>query len=461
MTDGENSTKNARPTPLRRIRRYLLVALALWGLAGLCGGFAYRKGLARCWQATRLSVPVVVIESDDWGGGYRASYLTGEDRHRQYLDDAQAAAVKRLTGLLSRHSDSTGRHPIFSAFVVVGQADVSAILADPKHAYHWQPIDRTLPSLVAALNNARDAGAFTLQYHARDHKNSEIWTRALIQAAERARSDRTSLTAERIDAIWPEDKADRRAMMTEYHRRCDGHLVPLGVEETRAKVRQGLSAFNRIFGQASVSTVAPKYLWEPVTEDVWAEEGIRFVHGANHQVGPTRQADEAGLREFGARSPAGLVYVPRTADLGVERDGSVSTVTSVMQRIRRDIDRGQPAVISTHSWGYCLVDPATSRTMYASLDQLLTAIEREYPDLRYLSCEELGALADAGDGDTEIAVAGGFTRLWYVAGVLWADRPKIRLWLCGMAALTLLTATAFAVRRGRRDPTGSAEEAQS
>ena len=457
MADGKDSSNSARTSPLRRIRRYLLVALALWTVAGVCGGLAYRDGLARCWQATRLSVPVVVIESDDWGGGYRASYLTGQESHRQHLDDAQAAAVKRLAKLLGRHTDSAGRHPIFSAFVVVGQADVPAILADPKHAYHWRPIDRALPSLVAALKDARAAGVFTLDYHARDHKNSDLWTQALVRAAEAARADPTSMTAETIDAIWPKDKANRSAMMTEYHRLHDGRLVPLDVEATRAKVRQGLSAFKRMFGQASVSTVAPKYLWEPETETVWAEEGIRFVHGANRQAGPSGRADEAGLRELGTRSSAGLIYVPRTVDLGVARDGSVPTAASVMQRIRRDIARGQPAVISTHSWAYCLADPATSRTVYAALEELLTTIEAEYPDLRYLSCGQLAALADGDGGDADIDPAGGLARLGYIVKVLWADRPKIRLWLLAQAVLMLLTAAALAVPLRPRNATGSDE----
>jgi hypothetical protein len=460
VTDATASSQRRRGV-IGRVRRLALVALALWLAGGVVAGALHRRVLGYRWRAVRLSRPVVVIESDDWGGGYLSSYVTSDEDFRQRVEAQQAAAVERLAALVKRHTDAAGRHAVVSAFAVVGQADIPAILADPEHGYHWTPTDRTLPGLVAALRRAEEQGAFAIEYHARDHKNLRAWTAALVAAAEEADAQGRPLTPGTVNALWPDDPDARNVMMTEYHRRRSGRadgLEELPAEEIRAKVSAGVSAFERMFGRRPTATVAPKYLWGPRTERVWREWGLRSVHGANWQAGPDAPVEAPWERELGLRGAAGVVYVPRITDNGIGADGRIPATESRMAHVRRALRSGRPAVISTHSWCYCLAGPEKAETMYRRLDELLSAIEREYPDLRYLASAELAELAERGrveiargEGRTEtVTAASGLEHAWLFAAAALDEHGKIRLWAYGAAGLAVLAAAAAAAAVGRR-----------
>ena len=349
-----------------------------------------------------------------------------------------------MSELMKRHADSTGRHPIISAFVITAQADVPAILADSKELYHWKPIDETLPALVSALKRAEKDGVFACEYHGRDHKNAKAWTQALRTLAKTG----GVLTRERIDALWPEPEQARCAMMTEYHDVRDGALVPLSAAEIKVKVADGLGVFRRVFGHDSRCTVAPKYLWGPRTEKVWREEGITSVHGSNRQGGPAAAAVDTRFRQLGNRTDTDLTCVPRTAEHGISlKSGNISSVASVMRDARRALAQRAPVVISTHSWAYCLVDRATHNEVLARLDTVLSALETEYPDLRYLTSAELAELGRSGragvpDGQgrsSDVVTATGLAHGWHFMVALAGERMVIGLWFMGGILLVLTT----------------------
>jgi hypothetical protein len=193
---------------------------------------------------------------------------------------------------------------------------------------------------------------------------------------------------------------------------------------------------------------------------VWRELGLRSVHGSNWQGGPHAPVEAPWERELGLRGAAGVVYVPRITDNGIGADGRIATTESRMAYIRRALRGGRPAVISTHSWCYCLAGPEKAETMYRRLDELLSAIEREYPDLRYLTSAELAELAERGrvevargEGRTEtVTAASGLGHAWLFAVAAFDEHGKMRLWAYGAAGLAVLAAGSAAagavVRRG-------------
>ncbi len=459
MAERKTASDERSRRRLRRARLVLLVGLALWTLAGLAGAYLFGGHLLKRWDARRLETPVVAIESDDWGGGYYAGYLTGEEAFRQRLDAEQAEALERLGSVMKRHNDSVGRHPVITGMVVVAQADVPAILADPQRRYHWKPIDESLPLLTAAMRTAEADGTFAAQYHARDHKNKDRWTRALVAAAAAAEARGEALTPEAVHALWPEDEGLRRAMMTEYQREEGGRLVALPDDEIKAKLGDGLAVFRRLFGRDPVCTVAPKYLWDLQTELAWRDVGLKYVHGANWQLGPGRPPD-AWMRELGTPSASGMLYVPRTVDMGVGVGGGMSGVAEVYDAVRLAFRRGQPAVISTHSWCYGLLGGKTAGEMAHRLDKLLTRIETDWPDVRYLTSEELGRLAEDGrvrpagpaGAAGDVSVAGGMTHALLYGGALILDHLKVRIWVYGFLALLMSSIGVLALTWARRAP---------
>jgi len=429
-----------------------VLLLGAWLVAGAAGGWYYRDQFSRSWRTPKLDVPVVVIESDDWGLDYKPPRYVPPSKQ---LDASHAKGVERLTEVLRTHRDAAGRKPVVSAFIVVHQADSPAIAKDPQFAYHSRPIDQTMPQMVNALKKAEAEGVFSLVYHGRDHRDAGLWALKVKRAVEKARADGGRFDPNAVTQFHPDDNPrEQDRIVAEYFDSREGYLKPLDQEVIDEKVATGLSDFERIFGRRPASTVAPRYLWGPRAESAWSRHGIRYVHGANKQGGNYRDAPDVWSRQFGTRLSGDLVGIGRNTDVEIAKDGTIPDVAEVLAWADKAVQAGQPIVICTHACNYCTVNPATGEAMARCLGQVLTELERKYPDLRYLSAEEAGKLAAEGkvtvaagrSPTAEIRTAEGLGHVWLWLKGIYYERPKARLYAKGLALLVVLVAAAGIVR---------------
>ena len=417
----------------------VLAGLVLWLVGGVVGMWRlYGKGLAESWRGVRLGRPVVVIESDDWGEGY---VLDGPDDRTATEDADEVDAVRRLAALMSAHRDSRGRSAVMGAFVLMGQPAIRRILADPYGAYHWLALDEVRPELVAALRAAEGDGAFSLHYHGRDHWNANAFCQAI-----RSRSAEGDIEPDGlVEAVFPTDYKGLDNLMNEYFAVRDGRLAEPDQAEVSARVLEGTAVFQRVFGRRPTDTVAPRYLWGTEAERAWRTNGILHLHGFNRQGGPSvPHAEVRRSRKLGFRSDEGLVGVPRNVPFDTSpHTGRMPEVARAMANARTAIEAGEPAVIETHSWNYYHQRPETREAMFERLDDLLTQLERRYPDLVYLSPGEVARLGEDGlialGGET-LKVASRPHHAWLWAYGLYLDRLKLRYWVWG--ALAILAALA-------------------
>ena len=433
-------------------------ALALWLIAGAAGGLYYRDQFSRSWPTPKLDCPVVVIESDDWGLDYSPPRFVAPSEIGE-LDRRQKAGVERLRKVLEAHRDSAGRRPIVSAFVVMRQADTEAIAKDPAFGYHARPIDQTMPETVAALKDAARAGVFSLVYHGRDHRDAGLWALKVRRAVERARGEGRPFDPGVVTTFHPDDPRERDKNIAEYFDSRSGYLRPLDPEQIDRKVAGGLAEFRRIFGRTPASTVAPRYLWGPRAESAWRRHGLRYVHGVNKQGGAYRGADNVWSRPFGARLSHDLVGIPRNTDVEATKADTVPSIAEVLAHADAAVAGGQPIVICTHAYNYYGPDPALPDAMSRCLDEVLTRLEAAVPDLRYVSAEEAGRLAEEGkvsvtvgaDEPGEIRAATGARHAWLWLRGLYVSRPKARLYAQGRGVLIVLVSLTGAARlAGRR-----------
>ena len=439
MTD--NGDKPRRPFTAR-VFKLLVIVLVFAVIAGAAGIMLYWDQFGPAWAGTKLDAATVIIESDDWGLDYEPPrFVLPTPR----LDERQAAGVKRLVKVLDGHQDSLGRKPVISAFIVVHQADSTAIAKDPELKYHSRPIDKTMPKTVSALKRAEAKGVFSLVYHGRDHRDAGLWVKKVRQSK--------PFDPEVVTTFHPrEDSRGQDQCIAEYFDSRDGYLQPLAQDVIDEKVRTGLAEFERIFGRRPVSTVAPRYLWGPRAEAAWHRHGIKYVHGANKQGGAFRNTTAVWTRRFGSLLSHGLVGIPRTADIEAGKDGRPPPLSDVMRWAHRAVATGQPIVICTHNCNYVGGGPYP-QNMAQCLDTVLTTLEKKYPDLRYLTAEEAGQLAAEGavhvatpGGTAEIRAAGGLKHAWLWLKGIYHDRAKARLYARGLGVLAGLTVLAALVR---------------
>ena len=434
---GSGEAKKRRPRRWGLRCAWGLVVLYI--LAGVVGGVLYRGKFASSWQAPKLTTPVVVIESDDWGLDFVAPVFVEPGGK---LDADQTAGVQRLRDVLSRHRDHTGRRAVLSAFVVVRQADTQAIAKDPQHRYHYRPIDEAVPRTVAALKVARAEGLFHLTYHARDHRDAAVWAQRVGEAAETAKAAGKPFDPAVVRTFLSDDPNVRDRLFGEYFDNVSGYLEPPPQAEADRKVREGLAEFERIFGSRAVGTVPPRYLWGEQALIAFQNNGIRYLHGVNREGGRYRNPNDVVARPAGIRMPHGLIGLTRTVLLEYDPvTRKYPEVDQAMGGAAEAVANGQPIVICTHTWNYCSGESAVDDRMAMRLDTLLTRLEETYPDLRYLDSLELGTLAESGafrtsvPGAPEIRAASGLRHVHFSALHIYRHRRKAKLYVWGLGAL--------------------------
>lgn len=451
-------------TPAKRlsgaVARWLWRGLLAWLALGAVGAAFRWSELVGSWATPKIAVPVVVIESDDWPRRY---IVNDDGRDIVKYDARMASAVDRLAQMLERHCDSVGRHPVVSAFVVVGLPDIEKTAADPDGRYHWKPMDGDFPMLVAALKRASARGVFELAYHGRDHFDCGLAVKQIKREAEEARAAGRDFDPTTLPIFAPLGSpryiaSERDQGVAEYFDSRDAPLAPLDQHAIHTKTGEGLREFERMFGHRHPSTVAPGYFYGPGAEQGWRAHGIRFVHGVNLQQYPGLEPGKKQLRAFGCRTEGSLVGIPRNVFLESHfRDRDLPSVEEAIEAATTAIRLSQPAVICTHSWNYFIQEnrrgPETVEEMFVCLDSLLGALERKHAGLRYLSIQEAGHLAEtgrvtlSGAGKTpEVVAADGMTHAWLSAWHLYDTRAKLRIWMWVLVAWGLALTIAVAAR---------------
>lgn len=302
--------------------------------------------------------------------------------------------------------------------------------------YHWLPLDRVRPRLIAALIAAEAGGNFSLHHHRRDHWHGKEFCQAIRSRAAAGDVERADL----VDAVYPRDYRGPDNLRNEYFSVSAGRLAEGRQEDVSARAQEGRAVFERLFGRTPTHTVAPRYLWGPQAERAWRDSGMVYVHGMNRRHGPgAPHADMQRSRKLGFRSAEGLIGVPRNVPFDTSpHSGQLPDVARALDVASAAIEVGEPAVIETHSWNYYHHDLEVRQAMFQHLDDLLTGLEQRYPDLVYLSPRDAARLGEDGrvmvDGK-ELRAARRAGRAWLWAYGLYRDCPKFRYGAWGAAAM--------------------------
>ncbi len=139
----------------------VFLAALFWSITSAVILYCYRRDLQRFWSEPVFRLPVLVLESDDWGAG----------------PTRQAHALNRLVEILGQHRDAVGRQPIFNLAIVLAVPDCVGWAATGK--YSRLRLDHPqFASIVAALEVGRARGVFAYQLHGLEH----FWPLAIVQS---------------------------------------------------------------------------------------------------------------------------------------------------------------------------------------------------------------------------------------------------------------------------------------
>lgn len=373
------------------------VALVLW---------AYRRELARLWREPVLRRPILIVESDDWGAGPLA----------------QAEALGRITEVLSRHCDSTGRPAVMSLALVLAVPDGPAIRVDG----HYRTVELDDPRFAPVLDALRAGaarGVFALQLHGLEH----YWPPALMTSRDPAVQGwlrgPVPATTEQLPSHLQSRWVDASALPSS----------PLAPEAIGSAVAAEVQAYTRIVGERPSIVVPPTFVWTREVEAAWAAAGICGVVTPGWRY-PCRDSrgmpggDEGPITNGERRGE--VCYLVRTDYFEPLRGRDARHALAVFERVTAE---ARPCVLENHRDNF-LQAPQACAASVGELDALFAGALARHPDVRFMSTRELEHILRWRDPDW--IRTGWRDRLPFVwerlrhSGRLW---KLLRLW--GLAAV--------------------------
>jgi hypothetical protein len=349
---------------------------------------------------------IVVFESDDWGSIRMPSKAAKTSLTQQgfsfagqsfnQLDSLEANDdLSSLFDVLTKHTDATNRHPVFTAVSVVANPDFEKIEASGFQQYYYEPFTETLNrypqhnEVLSLYKQGMEQRLFYPVFHGREHLNVQRWMRAL--------------------------QAGNASVLTTFRHRITG--VHLGINneflgdfqaafdvDTLADLKyhaevleEGLALFETIWKYKSPYFVIPNGSFHNSLEKKLADGGVKYLLGERYQKEP--QGNDKFKRHFhylGMKNKHHQVYLTRNAFFEpaiIQNDWSNQPIEKCMKSIERAFRWGKPAIVSTHRINYIGSIEEKNRTKNVDLlDKLLTSIVKRWPDVEFMTSIELGDL---------------------------------------------------------------------
>jgi hypothetical protein len=362
-----------------------------WGIAQ-----SYLRG----WCTRRK---IVVLESDDWGNirtpsreVYDRLSAEGYDLGRSHhsLDALETDEdLDRLFEVLGSVRDACGRPACMTPYIILANPDFEQIRRAEFQKYFYEPVTETLArsdrrqGVLRRWTEGRQRQVFIPQLHAREHVAWWRWLEALRGGSVEAHQ------------AFEMGMCGLPLAVSKEKRSYDGPIY-VGDEELRRygvdvemMVREGVDLFVAQLGYAPLSVTAPNYQWTAHVERIWRAAGVRYIHGAMFQhLGGGRRR----IHYLGQASPSGCCYLIRNCFFEpAAKRGDV--VGDCLREVARAFRWHKPAVIGTHRYNYIgAIDPANRVSGLRQLSDLLQAICRRWPNVRFLSSPELGRMIEGG-----------------------------------------------------------------
>jgi len=357
-------------------------------------------GLATNLRGWRTRRKLLVIESDDWGA-IRTSgpeswdrLLAGGipvDRSRyDVLDCLEGAAdLDALFNVLSEHRDGHGHPALFTFNTVMGNPDFDAISRDRFESYHHQHFFDSYRYYHGESLEQKWAAAMTEslirpQFHGKEHLNVPLWMRDLHSGHQ----DTIRAFEERYYALRTRTSSPRQFnYLAAYSSESEEEL-----ESAQNRLAEGMQMFQKTFGYVSKTFIACNYVLPAQAEPYIKSLGVELLQGQRGQFVPSGRDATGTIRRtyMGKRNISGLLCSVRNVIFEPFESESHDWVRSALRQIQQAFFLGKPAVVCSHRVNYVAGMQRAHRDRSLSLlDSLLAEVRRRWPEVEFVSSDQL------------------------------------------------------------------------
>ena len=301
--------------------------------------------------------------------------------------------LDKLFSIISNYKDKKGSFPIFTFNTVMGNPDFEKIkdsgfkfffhehFFDSYKRYHKQDL---LPKWEEGIKD----GLIQPQFHAREHLNVSLWLKDLQKGL---KETRVAFDHGFFGLLTNTSSIHQKHYLAAYRAES---LEELNYIKTAAI--EGLAMFEETFGFRSNTFIACNYLWPKALETVLKQNGISILQGqrGRFQPDPFKKGQGKIIRNYmGQKNSIGQTYTIRNVKFEPYEDPDKDSVNECLNEIRTAFFWHKPAVISTHRINYAGgIDIKHRDRNLKALDLLLKGILKQWPDVIFLSSDQLGLL---------------------------------------------------------------------
>jgi|SRR5690554_2459379 len=355
---------------------------------------------ARGWRTNRK---IVVIESDDWGSirmpnttvqkKYEAlGYDITNNPYCKYDTLANSEDLEVLFSSLSKFKDKRGNNPIITFNTVMGNPVFDKIKESKFEAYFYEPFTETLKHYYPNENvfelwkQGVEAKLIQPQFHGREHVNVPLWLEEL------RKNNKPLIDAFDLD-FWGIPKSlytpKNLNIQASYDSNKKDHI-----NFYNESIIEGLNLFEEIFGYRSTTFIANNYTWSNELNNTLKTVGIKGFQSMKYQKMPFSISDKKRPKKevfTGRKTDDNQIYMVRNCVFEPSQyKKEFDNISSCLKQIEQAFFFKKPAILSCHRINFIGALDKKNRTInIESLNILLSSILQKWPDVEFLSSDQL------------------------------------------------------------------------
>lgn len=345
----------------------------------------------------------VLIESDDWGAirmpskkAYDFFFSKNIEVNNNNFDRCDALEsdtdLECLFEVLKKFKDSSGNHPVFTAYSVVGNPDFKRIEENGRKKYVFESVLETYKQypqngdVMNAIRKGIKEGIYVPQYHGREHIHVKRWMEAINSTSEKeqiAFAQKAIISSEIKNAsdIYPHD----------YFKGFDFYSKDEKQEIEKIHL-QGLKMFQDLYHMQSLSFVAQGSVFDDHILEGLSKMGVKLISG--QQLAPNGQNKYKVVnKKWGQQNQYGQLIWRRNCLFEPGSNQNFDWVGKCLEDMKIAFKWGKPAVISAHRQNFTGSIFEDNRNK--SLEKLTLLIQmamKIWPDIKFISTHDLAEI---------------------------------------------------------------------
>lgn len=348
----------------------------------------------------RVKAKYLVFQSDDWGSERMPSRAVFDTLSKQNWINVNGCPytkydtlehfvdLERLGNILKKYKDKNNRHPIFTLNYNVSNPDFDAIKSnDFKEYYHissnqsYQNNNRgnVLDLVFRGIENQ----IFEVQYHGKQHYHIGEYMNLLCKNG-------STLSKVFNYNMYALSFVNAKDIETPYL----ATYYPFPNYDRVSDFNEGIDVFVKIFNKAPSSFIAPVYIWNDEIEQAAIDKGAKIIQGLffrndfENDLKGKKNYRFSSDRSFGLNTIRNCFFEPSTLE-------NYDWISNCLYEIEASFRFNKPAIISSHRLNYMSgIFQENAENGLKMLDSLLKEIMKRWPDINFITTDELSKIYD-------------------------------------------------------------------